>query len=274
MWNYPLDSKGNWKPRGTYAAAVMAGRPGINSRIRGVIPNRADFYVVPIDTDSGAIEPSSSAAGGRSRIRAYTACEGRLRGLQAQDIGLYAPPMKWRMVMYVDIQSPSPAAPIGTQENRISEADWLITATGKTDDGRPPDVLIVAPAGDVPGRLAYPAVYPQVIAVGGYSCDGKPINSYPANGTAKPDILAPGKGITVPDVKRFAPVGVRGWEGSAAAAAYTAAAAARLWTAFPKCSADEIRAALLSNRPAAAASARLDLRLAQRYLSQHSCSSS
>eukprot|EP00878_Enallax_costatus_P013897 GHUV01014532.1.p1 GENE.GHUV01014532.1~~GHUV01014532.1.p1 ORF type:complete len:390 (-),score=116.54 GHUV01014532.1:915-2084(-) len=278
-WDTALDQKGNWKPRATYEAAIMAAKPGVDARIRGVIPDKTDIYVVPVDTDAnGAIEPGSAAVGGRSRIRAYSVCEGRLRGLQAADVGLYAPAVRWRMVMLVDVEANSPAAPVGEDGYQISEADWLASATNTTEDGSPPDILVVAPAGDIPGRVTYPAADPRVIAVGGYTCDERPMINYTSSNSSSrsrvPDILAPGKNTPVPDFQKDGVSGVRLWEGSSAAAAYTAAAAARLWSAYPQCPADWIRLALLSSVPGKVLPVlpvKLNLQQAQTYLQQNRC---
>lgn len=274
-WQSPMDNKGNWKPRGTYAAAIMAAKPGVDARIHGVIPGRADIYVVPVDTDTGATDPYSTATGGRSRMRAYTDCEGRFRGLQAQDVGPDAPAVRWRMVVYVDVADASPAAPVGSKDYTITESEWLDTATGKTDDHHQPDILLVAPAGDKAGKLGYPAAHAHVVAVGAYGCDGKPLNKYNnMSNPTKPDILAPGKSIPVPDVRKDGLRGVRPWDGSAPAAALTAAAAARLWSAYPNCSADVIRLALLSSRPGSGQPARLNMQVAKAYLDHHKCTAS
>lgn len=280
-WDSPLDQKGTWKPRGTYEAAIIAAKPGVDSRIRGVIPDKADIYVVPVDTDAnGAIEPNSKAVGGKSRIRAYSVCEGRLRGLQAQDVGIYTPAVRWRMVMLVDVDASSPAAPVGDDDDQVSESAWLASATNTTEDGSPPDVLVIAPAGNTPGRVAYPAAYPSVMAVGGYTCDQKPMVDYSSSSSNSrsrvPDILAPGKNIPVPDVRKDGVSGVRTWEGSSAAAAYVAAAAARLWSAYPQCPADWIRLALLSGKPGQVLSVlpvKLDLQQSQTYLRENKCTS-
>lgn len=277
-WDSPLDNKGNWKQRGTFLASMLAGSGagrGLDARVRGLLPDGADVYVVPVNPDSGSLTSSPEASGGSSRIRAYTACEGHLRGLQARDYGLYAPPLRWRMVVLVDVTAQWPTAPVGSSGFRISEADWLAAATARTVDGGSPDVLMVAPAGDSFGGVAFPAMFPQVVAVGGFDCEGSPLrSSYGSGAKQQPDILAPGKNMIVPDVRRDGSrtAATKAWEGSAAAAALVAGAAARLWSAFPGCSADQVRAALLSSRPQGAAQpARLYLEAAQKALAGQKC---
>jgi hypothetical protein len=277
-WNSPADNKGNWKQRGTFLASLLAGSGagrGLDGRVQGLLPNGADVYVVPVNPDTGSLTSSLDAAGGSSRIRAYTACEGHLRGLQARDYGLYAAPQRWRMVVLVDVEGQGPTAPVGSGAFKISEADWLAAATGPTIDGGSPDVLVVAPAGDKSSGVAFPAAFPQVLAVGGFDCEGKPMrSSYSSGAKQQPNILAPGKNIIVPDVRKDgkSPAGTKTWEGSAAAAGLVAGAAARLWSAFPSCSADQVRAALLSSRPQGPAQpARLSLEAAQKALADKKC---
>jgi hypothetical protein len=277
-WNLPADNKGSWKQRGTFLASILAGSgagQGLDKRVRGLLPDGADVYVVPVNPDTGSLTSSLDAAGGSSRVRAYTACEGHLRGLQARDYGLYAAPLRWRMVVLVDVEGQAPTAPIGSSGFKVSEADWLAAAAGPSIDGSAPDVLLVAPAGDKSSSVALPAAFPQVLAVGGYDCDGRPLrSSYSQGSKQQPDILAPGKSIIVPDVRRdgSSPAATKAWEGSAAAAALVAGAAARLWSAFPGCSADQVLAALLSSRPQGVAQpARLNLAAARQFLLSRKC---
>jgi hypothetical protein len=277
-WDSPADNKGNWKQRGTFLASLLAGSGaarGLDARVRGLLPDGADVYVVPVNPDSGSLTSSPEAAGGSSRIRAYTACEGHLRGLQARDYGLYAAPLRWRMVVLVDVEGQAATSPIGSGAFKISEADWQAAATGPTIDGGSPDLLIVAPAGDKSSGVAFPGAFPQVLAVGGYDCEGRPLrSSYSSGAKQQPDMLAPGKSIIVPDVRRDGktPAATKAWEGSAAAAALVAGAAARLWSAFPGCSADQVRAALLSSRPEGPGQpARLNLEAAQKSLAEKKC---
>jgi len=63
------------------------------------IRERPTLYVVPVSLENGALDPSATSTGGTSRLRSYSVCEGRLRGLQSQDVGLIPPaPSRWRMV--------------------------------------------------------------------------------------------------------------------------------------------------------------------------------
>ncbi|KAF6261523.1 peptidase S8/S53 domain-containing protein [Scenedesmus sp. NREL 46B-D3] len=277
-WNSPEDNKGNWKQRGTFLASMLAGSGagrGLDARVRGLLPDGADVYVVPVNTDTGSLTSSPDAAGGSSRIRAYTACEGHLRGLQALDYGLYAAPLRWRMVVLVDVAGKGPTSPVGSGVFKLSEAEWLAAATGPTVDGGAPDVLLVAPAGDKSSSVAFPGAFPQVLAVGGYDCEGRPLRSSYSRGSKKqPDILAPGKNIIVPSVLKDGSslAATKSWEGSAAAAALAAGAAARLWSAFPGCGADMVRAALLSSTPLGSSQpARLNLAAARQFLVDRKC---
>ncbi|KAF8063647.1 hypothetical protein HT031_003502 [Scenedesmus sp. PABB004] len=269
-WGSPADGAGNWKPRGTYAASIIAARPGLDPRVGGVIPGGASLHVVPVNPDSGSIEPGASAPGGRSRLRAYSVCEGRLRGLQAQDYGAPGGAPRWRMVVLADLTSAGPAEPIGSGAMRVGEAEWLAAATGVTAEGRAPDVLLVAPAGEG-AAVAFPAAFPQALAVGALTCAGGPARSYSGGAKLGPDLLAPGQGVLVPDVRKEGTAGLRVWEGSAAAAAFAAGGAARLWAAFPGCSVDAVRRALLSSRPAGGGAARLNLGAARAYLAASKC---
>jgi hypothetical protein len=228
-----------FKPRGTWAASLIAAKDA------GIIPGSTDIHVVPVDgPGTGSVEPTSTALSGKSRLRAYSVCEGRLRGLQAMDYGSTSAVQPWRMVMLVDVAAEKPANS-GTGEYSLSEAEWMKVATGSGTPEAPhlPDVLIVAPTGDKKA-VGYPAALPGVLAVGGYKCNGQPLhthrNSSSSSSSSKPDILAPGGNVAIPGANKV-------WTDDAAAAALVAGAAARLWTAFPNCSADEIKGALLSS---------------------------
>eukprot|EP00879_Flechtneria_rotunda_P012495 GHRR01013047.1.p1 GENE.GHRR01013047.1~~GHRR01013047.1.p1 ORF type:complete len:429 (+),score=129.11 GHRR01013047.1:239-1525(+) len=271
-WSSPTDNQGVFRPRATYAAAVMAAKPGIVPGVQGVIPNGTDFYVIPADVSTGTIDPSSKALGGKSRIRAYSVCEGRLRGLQAQESGNNPPRPPWRMVVFVDVAATGHAAPIGTSVMQITEADWFQTATGFREGGQPPDVLVVAPAGDNASSMAFPAAFKQVLAVGACNCQGAPVKGY-AGTKGRPDILAPGKSVVVPNIQQSGSVsGTKVWEGSSAAAAYVAGAAARLWSAYSKCNANEIRQALVAGQSKdSSIPPRLDLQQATQHLSSIGC---
>lgn len=299
-WNSPADGTGSWKPRGSNAAHIIAARGGSDPAVRGVLSGTASLYIVPVNPESGSIEPGANATGARSRLRAYSACEGRLRGLQAAEYGgsssssggRQAGPGPWRMVVLVDIAANGPAEPLGSlQPLRVTEADWLDAATGpKAMGAGAADVLFVAPAGEPGPRLAFPAAYGCVLAVGAAGCRGQQLIDYgvmPAAGTGTatismataaaakvgPDILAPGMAIRVPDVRSDGrPHGTIAWGGSAAAAAFVAGSAARLWAAFPGCNADAVRTALLATRPnGASAPAALDLHAARKSLDQQQC---
>eukprot|EP00775_Hariotina_reticulata_P008537 gene8537-8719_t len=255
-WNSPTDDKGNWKRRGTQLAAIMVATGNIDPRIRGVIPDKSELYVVPVNLANGALEPNATSLGGTSRLRAYSVCEGRLRGLQSQDYGLIPPaPSKWRMVMLVDVNQKMPSSDVGG-DFPTSEAAWFAAATQQSQ-GAPDDILVVAPAGDDKQQLqvAFPAAIKQVLAVAAVGCNLTALKAY-ENKESKPDILAPGQYIAVPSARNLSAGDMaRSKEvipgrsadpdlGSHAAAAYVAAAAARLWNAHPQCSASSIRRAL------------------------------
>lgn len=227
----------------------------------GVIPGATDIHVVPIDTPvTGAVDPNSSALSGKSRLRAYSVCEGRLRGLQASEYGSSSSSSSgsdgggggkapWRMVMFVDVAAEKPANS-GTGDYAVSEGDWVKVATGvgTPEALHPPDVLIIAPAGNS-ATMSFPAALPGVLGVGSYKCSGELLHAYTTHssshtnssgGSSKPDILAPGYNIAVPGSDKA-------WTDSSAAAALVAGAATRLWSAHPRCSAEEIKTALRSS---------------------------
>jgi hypothetical protein len=168
-------------------------------------------------------------------------CEGRLRGLQAQEYrDSSGSRQRWRMVVLADVIADKPAV-TGQGEFELSEAAWLQAALGQGsgEAAHMPDVLFVAPAGQRPA-VGYPAALPRVIGVGAHKCNGDAARTYSSGSRGKPDILAPGVNIaTLP--------GAQPWSDTTAAAAFVAGAAARLWNAHPGCGADAIRAALLSS---------------------------
>jgi hypothetical protein len=174
------------------------------------------------------------------------------------------------MVMLVDVAAEKPANS-GTGEYSLSEADWVKVATGSGTPEAPhlPDVLIVAPTGDK-SAVGYPAALPGVLAVGGYRCNGRPLHTHlnSSSSSSKPDILAPGGNVAIPGANKV-------WMDDAAAAALVAGAAARLWTAYPNCSADEIKAAILSSSSGSGGSgwraARLSLAAAETALQLSIC---
>lgn len=255
-------SAAGFKPRGTWAASIMASAGG-------VIPGAADIHVVPVDgPGSGSVEPDSAVSSGKSRLRAYSVCEGRLRGLQAAEYGSSTAETKapWRMVMLVDVAAAKPANS-GTDEYALSEADWVRVATGSgtPEAAHAPDVLIVAPSGNN-AAVGYPAALPGVLAVGGFKCSGEPLTEHTdtARRLHKPDMLAPGGNIAVPGTDKV-------WEDDSAAAAFVAGAAARLWSAYPRCSADDIKAALRSSASSDTQAAVLSLPAAEAALQLSSC---
>jgi hypothetical protein len=282
-WDSPADNKGNWKRRGTQLAAIMAATGSADPRIRGVISEKAELYVVPVNLANGAVEPGANSTGGTSRLRAYSACEGRLRGLQAQDYGLIPPaPSKWRMVMLVDVDQAKPTSEVGG-DFPTSEAAWFAAATQQSQ-GAPDDILVVAPAGDDRNQLqvAFPAAIKQVMAVAAYGCNLTALKGYESK-ERKPDILAPGLSIAVPSAKKLSAGEMAKSKDvmpessellSHAAAAYVAAAAARLWNAHPGCSASSIRRAL-TNATVAFKQAQpplLNLKKANEHLQVFQCS--
>ncbi|KAF8071207.1 hypothetical protein HT031_001290 [Scenedesmus sp. PABB004] len=149
------------KPRGTCAASIIAARPGLGPRVASVTPGGAALHAVGVNPDSGSIKPGASAPGGRSRLRAHSVCEGRLRGLQAEHCGASGGAPRWRMVVLAGLTSAGPAEPIGSGAMGVGGAEWRAAATGVTAEGRAPDVLLAGSArfaataagGAQPGRL-------------------------------------------------------------------------------------------------------------------------
>jgi hypothetical protein len=252
-------SSAGFRPRGTWAASIIAAKEG------GLIPAGTDIHVVPVDGPAlGSLDPGSTAPHGKSRLRAYSVCEGRLRGLQAQEFPGSASGKRWRMVMLVDVVSDAPAS-TGSGEFSLSEAEWIAAATGPgtAEAVHTPDVLVVAPAGQKEG-VGFPAALPHVIGVGSHKCSGEAMQSYANSG--KPDILAPGANIAVG-------ADAQPWTDSAAAAAFVAGAAVRLWSGFPRCSANEVRGALLAaaSKEAPLSAVQLSLPTAVAALRKLSC---
>jgi hypothetical protein len=170
------------------------------------------------------------------------------------------------MVMLVDVAAAKPASS-GTGEYALSEEDWAKIAggTGTPEAPHLPDILIVAPAGQHTA-VSYPAALPGVLGVGGYRCSGAPLHAYSDKLSSKPDLLAPGNNVGVPGSKTL-------WTDTSAAAALATGAAARLWTAFPRCSATEISDALRSTA-FGGLTARLSLEAAEAALQQSNCGAS
>jgi serine protease len=141
------------------------------------------------------------------------------------------------MVMLVDVAADQPAS-TGTEEYALSEAEWVKVATGEGTPESPhaPDVLVIAPAGQRPA-LSYPAALPGVVAVSGHKCSGEALHEHHPSDSRQPDVSAPGEGVGIPGSDKT-------WTDDTAAAAVVAGAAARLWSAHPSCSAEDIKAAL------------------------------
>lgn len=152
--------------QGTAVAGIIAAKGGNNKGVAGVLPNGTDIYSVRVyDKSVGNVEGL-----GGDRMRAYTVCEGHLRGRIAATGDPY------RMVVLVNIATPEPYEP---QEGYFSEQDWLSTAS--TAD----DIMFVAPgtaiapaaapatAGGRDGQAdVYPAKLQGVLSVGAVDCKG------------------------------------------------------------------------------------------------------
>jgi len=180
--------------QGTHLAAIVAGAvPGRSNKQQalGVFPG-AELHSVRI-WDKGASAQGAAGDGvfAKDRLLAYTACEGKLRGLQATHF--YR--TNYRMVMLVDVQAPEPAnATFADPKIEVypSELDWFKSAAAFNDD-----IIWVAPAGDSPTAPAYPAalapsVGNRLLSVGAVDCRGK---RWPAGVNSTVDLLAPGVDI-------------------------------------------------------------------------------
>lgn len=180
------------------------------------------------------------------------------------DYGSSSTKKPWRMVMMVDVAADKQAT-TGFTDYSLSEAEWVKVATGvgTPEAQHPPDVLIVAPTGHT-STVGFPAALPGVLGVGGFKCSGEPLQNYTSSG--KPDILAPGINVAIPDTDKS-------WSDSAAAAALVAGAAARLWSAYPRCNADEIRAGLLASVSSSRQPAHLNVAAATLTLEMSPCGS-
>ncbi|KAI8469033.1 MAG: hypothetical protein J3K34DRAFT_522504 [Monoraphidium minutum] len=201
LGEHPLDPGGcpyDWNRdetgQGTHLASIVAGAaPGSGDK-------RAPLGVMPgVELYSVRVWKGGSSAGGaagdgpfaKSRLLPYTACEGKLRGLQASNYGR----ANYRMVMLLDVQAKGPGAAEagGSRALYPSEQEWIDSAARYRDD-----MLWVAPAGDG-GAPAYPAALTapggRLLSVAAVGCLGKRYGS-PRAGGRPPDLLAPGVNIT------------------------------------------------------------------------------
>lgn len=268
----PWDKADSSKPWQTFAAGLAAATSRNNLGIRGLFPTIGEVYVVPTADEQGNLDATQPRLA-PGRIRAYTACEGRLRVLQAQQLGR----TNWTMVMLPLITSTTSVG--ATQADGLTvymgEADWMAKATSKGD------VLVVAPAvpNAVPpaGRPAaiarsWPAAIPPVVPVLPMDCRSRLLQRY-ADSVAIGAVAAPGKDV----VSLAAGSGTTTQDGSYPAAAYAAAAAARLWFAYPNCSAATISSSLRRGQPVRAAAGgvavpQVQLQAASAWLEQQPCS--
>jgi membrane-anchored mycosin MYCP len=147
--------------RGTALASLIAARPEAGSGLVGIAPG-AQIVPIKIVDGQGRIPAGALAAG----IRAATAS-----GARVVLIGTGA------------------EAPDGDLRAAVTDAVAR-------------DVLLIAAVTDQPRRDAaatsalvwYPAAYPEVLAVGGITMDGKPFTQSPAE--AGVDLVAPATGVT------------------------------------------------------------------------------
>jgi hypothetical protein len=224
----------------THAVGILAAQNN-NQDVVGVLPKVGEVYVVNAVDSEGAIEQGSSVTA-RSRLRAYTACEGRFRGVVANTKG----ETTWRLVMLPLITSLNAVQAVteklGNEDWELypSESAWLKAATSRPDG----DVLVVAPA--VPNApqgaaqaASYPAALQPVLPVLPITCRNEALGNYPIS-TTRWAVAAPGQ-----DVLSLSP-GNRlvKRSGSFAAAAYAAGVAARLWQSYPMCSNSQITEAM------------------------------
>ncbi|MDW8060726.1 MAG: S8 family serine peptidase [Thermomicrobium sp.] len=103
-------------------------------------------------------------------------------------------------------------------------------------------VVVVAAAGNTPDAVTFPASYPEVIAVGGATADGKRLASFSSRLT-RVDLVAPGENVVTTTWDGREP----GWEprtGTSFAAPMVSAAAALLRSVAPDSSVEWVRQAL------------------------------
>jgi hypothetical protein len=265
----PWDRADSSKPWQTFAAGLAAASPRNGIGIRGLFPTIGEVYVVPTADEQGNLDTMRPPLPPR-RIRAYTACEGRLRVLQAQQLGR----TNWTMVMLPLLSSTTSVA--ATRADGLTvylgEAEWMAKATAKGD------VLVVAPAVPPPGRQtsiisrSFPAALPPVVPVLPMDCQPRLLQRY-ADSVAIGAVAAPGKEV----VSLAAGGGTMTMDGSYPAATYAAAAAARLWFAYPNCPAATISTSLRQGRVVRSAAGgvavpAVQLRAASAWLEQQPCS--
>lgn len=103
-------------------------------------------------------------------------------------------------------------------------------------------IIVVAAAGNTPDAVTFPASYPEVIAVGGATADGKRLASFTSRLT-RVDLVAPAEEILTTNWDRQEP----GWEfrsGTSFAASMVSAAAALVRSVAPDSSVEWVRQAL------------------------------